>query len=132
MDSKSLPVALRTHVASVEKLLRVKASVPEIATFLGITEEDVALIQYRLVNKTALIRAQLATGPKTTREIVDATKLPVRIASALLSELRRKGRVEVIGRGPRRSDDPSDLIQHPVYRLTESGRARMKKLGEAA
>ena len=129
MPDQSLPVALRSHATNVEKLLQVKASIPEIATFLGITEDDVATIQSRLVNKSALIRAQLATGPKTTRDIVDATRLPLHVTSALLSELRRRGMVYVTDTGGRA---PKPRGFHPVYALTDDGRARMKKLGEVA
>ena len=132
MPAESLPEALRPHAVAVDKLLQAKATPAEIASFLAITEDDVLAIRNRLVNKSALIRAQLATGPKTTRDIVEATRLPMRVTSALLSILRKSGRVTVTGLGPRSSADPSDLHRDPVYALTDSGRARMRRLGEVA
>lgn len=116
MPNASLPVALRPHAANVEKLLQVKATVPEIAAFLGITEADVAEIQHRLVNKSALIRARLASGPKTTRDIVDATHLPVRITSALIAYLRKKGMVQVVGLGRSSNVSPTAAASIPSTR----------------
>lgn len=128
MSAQSLPVPLRNHVTAVDRLLQFNVSASEIAEYLSLTEADVEAIRLALVNKSAMVRAQLARGPKSSRQVANATGIPIRTASALLSELRRKGAVVVCGttaHDARRSPDP-------LYTLTKNGRERMKKLGEVA